>query len=124
MSFGDKGEPSQERKNMVDLMECNKKSTQKFCNNGVIREKTEREEDHHENSPANKAFQGWLSNQVPRVNSFKGVDDQASESMIKKARVSVRARSEANMVSVKLISQSCLYMSFKTLQLVISHISN
>lgn len=98
--FLNMGEPSQERKNMVDLMECDKKSTQKLCNNGVIQEKTEREEDHHENSPSNKA----LSNQVPRLNSFNGVDDQASESMIKKARVSVRARSEANMVSIKLIS--------------------
>ncbi|KEH33882.1 putative transcription factor WRKY family [Medicago truncatula] len=93
--FLNMGEPSQERKNMVDLMECDKKSTQKLCNNGVIQEKTEREEDHHENSPSNKA----LSNQVPRLNSFNGVDDQASESMIKKARVSVRARSEANMIS-------------------------
>lgn len=44
---------------------------------------------------------GWLSNKVPKFNtSSKDVDQQAQETigMIRKARVSVRARSEASMV--------------------------
>jgi hypothetical protein len=91
---------------MVDLMECDKK----ICNNGVIQEK-KMERGDNEISQAMKAFPGWLSNNVPRLNSFKGVDDQGTESMIKKARVSVRARSEATMVSVKLINKLTLYSS-------------
>ncbi|MCI51348.1 WRKY transcription factor, partial [Trifolium medium] len=79
---------------MVELMECDKKA-QKICNNGVVQEKMER--DDNEIPQAMKGFPGWLSNNVSRLNSFKGVDDQGTESMIKKARVSVRARSEATM---------------------------
>ncbi|KAK2387163.1 putative WRKY transcription factor [Trifolium repens] len=84
----------EKKRKMVDLMECDKK----ICNNGVIQEK-KMERGDNEISQAMKAFPGWLSNNVPRLNSFKGVDDQGTESMIKKARVSVRARSEATMIS-------------------------
>ncbi|KAL1307444.1 hypothetical protein HN51_049370 [Arachis hypogaea] len=48
-----------------------------------------------------EGLSGWLSNKVStRLNSFRDVD-QASEtmSMIKKARVSVRARSESSMIA-------------------------
>lgn len=55
-----------------------------------------------QNSQAKTTVPGWISNKVPRV-----VSDQASESMMKKARVSVRAKSEASMVSVTLINCSC-----------------
>ncbi|KAI5409255.1 probable WRKY transcription factor 31 [Lathyrus oleraceus] len=47
-----------------------------------------------QNSQAKTTVRGWISNKVPRV-----VSDQASESMMKKARVSVRAKSEASMIS-------------------------
>ncbi|XP_058763956.1 WRKY transcription factor 42-like [Vicia villosa] len=84
-------EPSEERKNMVELMECDRK-TQKIGNNGVIQERINM--DDNEISQGKTTIPGWISNKVPRLNS-----DQASESMIKKARVSVRARSEASMIS-------------------------
>ncbi|CAJ2639844.1 WRKY transcription factor 6-like protein [Trifolium pratense] len=94
--INDEATEDKKRKNMVELMECDKK-TQKICNNGVIQEKMEK--DDNEIPQAMKGFPGWLSNNVSRLNSFKGVDDQGTESMIKKARVSVRARSEATMIS-------------------------
>ncbi|RDY03540.1 WRKY transcription factor 42, partial [Mucuna pruriens] len=55
--------------------------------------------DQHE-SQSDKAIPGWLSNEVTRLSSLKDVD-QASEtmSMIKKARVLVRARSESSTIS-------------------------
>ncbi|PRQ31927.1 putative transcription factor WRKY family [Rosa chinensis] len=60
-----------------------------------------------EDSPERQEFQagspGWVPKKIPKLNSGDAdVDHQASEetmSMIKKARVSVRARSEASMIS-------------------------
>ncbi|KAI4307982.1 hypothetical protein L6164_031103 [Bauhinia variegata] len=51
-----------------------------------------------EESPEQATFSGWFSRKAPKFNSF--MDDQASEaiSMIKKARVSVRAHSESSMI--------------------------
>lgn len=48
--------------------------------------------DHREDSPG----QGWASNKVARLNSAKTIDQ--TEATIRKARVSVRARSEDAMV--------------------------
>ncbi|KAK9051803.1 hypothetical protein SSX86_028431 [Deinandra increscens subsp. villosa] len=42
---------------------------------------------------------GWLSNKVPKLNGPKIVDQQPNESTMRKARVSVRARSEAPMIT-------------------------
>lgn len=42
--------------------------------------------------------QGWAPNKAPRLAAAKS-DDQPSEATLRKARVSVRARSEASMVS-------------------------
>ncbi|KAJ1441330.1 WRKY domain [Sesbania bispinosa] len=99
-------------KSMVDLMEC--KTDQKICTSRDIGQldlpekldsdckdgaKSRRD---HEESPTHKAFPGSLSNEVTRLSSsFRDNVDQASEtmSMIKKARVSVRARSESSMIS-------------------------
>ncbi|KAM7498322.1 hypothetical protein LguiA_022736 [Lonicera macranthoides] len=50
-----------------------------------------------EDSP-DQASQVWRSNKVQRLNSVKHVD-QATEATIRKARVSVRARSEAPMIT-------------------------
>ncbi|KAJ6680471.1 WRKY TRANSCRIPTION FACTOR 36-RELATED [Salix purpurea] len=50
--------------------------------------------DHREDSPAG---QGWASNKVARLNPTKTVDQ--TEATIRKARVSVRARSEDAMIS-------------------------
>ena len=52
---------------------------------------------------ANQWFQGGLPNKIPKLNCSPDVDQQASEamSMMRKARVSVRARSEASMVGNK-----------------------
>lgn len=77
---------------MVELMECDRK-IRKIGNNGVIRERINM--DDNEISQGKTTVSGCISNKVPRLNS-----EQASESMIKKARVSVRTRSEASMVSV------------------------
>lgn len=49
--------------------------------------------DHREDSPC----QGWASNKVARLNSAKTIDQ--TEATIRKARVSVRARSEDAMIS-------------------------
>ncbi|XP_011047240.1 PREDICTED: probable WRKY transcription factor 31 isoform X3 [Populus euphratica] len=49
--------------------------------------------DHREDSPG----QGWASNKVARLNSAKTIDQ--TEATIRKARVSVRARSEDAMIS-------------------------
>lgn len=71
----------QNSKGMIELMECKTQS--------------------HSKSQGDDANPGWISNEVTRLGSFRDVD-QASEtmSMIKKARVSVRARSENSMVSM------------------------
>lgn len=42
--------------------------------------------------------QGWAPNKVPKLNSSKTLDHAAAEATMRKARVSVRARSEAPMV--------------------------
>lgn len=55
--------------------------------------KTEREE-----SPE-KSFREWIPKRVPEPHSSKDFDHQAAEATMKKARVSVRAWSEAPMVS-------------------------
>ncbi|KAA8524706.1 hypothetical protein F0562_011129 [Nyssa sinensis] len=57
----------------------------------------EKKEYGREDSPDNGS-QGWGPNKVPRLNSAKSVD-QATESTMRKARVSVRARSEAPMIT-------------------------
>ena len=49
-----------------------------------------------EESPGGQTSQGWGPNKVPRFNSPKNVDQ--TEATMRKARVSVRARSEAPMV--------------------------
>lgn len=48
---------------------------------------------------------GWISNKLPKFNSSRDVEhaSQTMTSIIRKARVSVRARSEAAMVRIKLI---------------------
>lgn len=109
--FAEKDKPSQqssegsklrESKSMANLMEC--KTTQQICTRrDLVLDSNNKDSSkaRMEESPADQAFpSGWLSNKVPRLNSFMDVD-QASEtmSMIKKARVSVRARSESSMVS-------------------------
>lgn len=82
---------------MVHELECSNK-IRKICSSGDVVHELDPQDHERPAAPNNnKAFPGWLSNQVPiRDNN---VDDQASESMIKKARVSVRARSESSMVS-------------------------
>lgn len=81
---------------MVELIECDRKIGK--IGNGVILDRIDM--DDNEISQAKTTTPG--SNKVTRLNS-----DQASESMMKKARVSVRAKSEASMVSVTLINCSC-----------------
>ncbi|XP_027341051.1 probable WRKY transcription factor 31 [Abrus precatorius] len=106
-----KEEPSQqysegklrESKNMVDLMES---KTQKTCTTRDVVELDSGKDDSAKSrrdihqSPSDKAIMGWPSNEVTRLSSFRDVD-QPSEtmSMIKKARVSVRARSDSSMIS-------------------------
>ncbi|KAK9268768.1 hypothetical protein L1049_000530 [Liquidambar formosana] len=53
-----------------------------------------------EDSP-DQTFQGWVPNKVPKFNTSRDDDHQATEpmSMMRRARVSVRARSEASMIS-------------------------
>lgn len=60
---------------------------------------TSNEDGVREESP-DQSFHGRLPNKIPKLNCAQDVD-QASEamSMMRKARVSVRARSEASMVS-------------------------
>ncbi|KAJ4980234.1 hypothetical protein NE237_031071 [Protea cynaroides] len=50
-----------------------------------------------EESP-DQASQGWVPNKVPKLNAPKNVD-QSAEATMRKARVSVRARSEAPMIT-------------------------
>lgn len=81
----------QESKSWADLKSRVKKN---FTNGNKV------DRDHE--ITAQKEFTGWLSNQVTQLSALKDVDDQASESMIKKARVSVRTKSESIMVSVNI----------------------
>lgn len=50
-----------------------------------------------EESPESET-QGWVPNKVPKLNASKAIDHQSTEATMRKARVSVRARSEAPMV--------------------------
>nr|WGV38247.1 WRKY [Loropetalum chinense var. rubrum] len=51
-----------------------------------------------EESPESET-QGWVSNKVPKLDSSKSTIDQSTEATMRKARVSVRARSEAPMIT-------------------------
>ncbi|XP_042478174.1 probable WRKY transcription factor 31 [Macadamia integrifolia] len=51
-----------------------------------------------EDSP-DQASQGWVPNKVPKLNPSKNVDQSTTEATMRKARVSVRARSEAPMIT-------------------------
>lgn len=55
-----------------------------------------------EESPESET-QGWVPNKVPKLNSTgsKPIDQHSSEATMRKARVSVRARSEAPMVCTR-----------------------
>ncbi|KAM1116833.1 hypothetical protein ACFX15_007036 [Malus domestica] len=84
------------RNNIVESMECCK-GTSHVHRDISGRSSTTGAED----SPDHE-FQGWIPNKVPKLMSPPREVDQASSetiSMIKKARVSVRARSEASMIS-------------------------
>ncbi|XP_022753920.1 probable WRKY transcription factor 31 [Durio zibethinus] len=53
-----------------------------------------------EDTPEGRPHPGWFSNKVPKFNSSRDVEQaQETMAMIRKARVSVRARSEASMIS-------------------------
>ncbi|KAL6975688.1 hypothetical protein U1Q18_024483 [Sarracenia purpurea var. burkii] len=53
-----------------------------------------------EDSPEDGSNQlGWDPNKVPRLNASKNVDQATAEATMRKARVSVRARSEAPMIT-------------------------
>lgn len=77
------------------------------CKSSIHRSTTKRTSGGVEDSPERQEFPagspGWVPKKVPKLSSGDvDVDHQASEetmSMIKKARVSVRARSEASMIS-------------------------
>ncbi|KAK7276873.1 hypothetical protein RIF29_18019 [Crotalaria pallida] len=106
-------------KSMVDLMECNKSGHQQICttrDNNVLDSNNKNKDISSsssyskarimEETPAgsgDQAFQGLLSANkvVPRLSPSMMDADQASEtvSMIKKARVSVRATSESSMMA-------------------------
>ncbi|OVA09775.1 DNA-binding WRKY [Macleaya cordata] len=51
-----------------------------------------------EESPVDPSTQGWVPNKIPKLNASKNVE-QPMEATMRKARVSVRARSEAPMIS-------------------------
>lgn len=53
-----------------------------------------------EETPEGRPHPGWLQNKVPKFNTSRDVElAQETMAMIRKARVSVRARSEASMIS-------------------------
>ncbi|KAM1041251.1 hypothetical protein ACFX13_031194 [Malus domestica] len=83
------------RNDIVESMECCK-STSHVHRDISGRSRTAGGED----SP-DQELQGWIPKKVPKLISPREVDQPSSEamSMIKKARVSVRARSEASMIS-------------------------
>lgn len=76
----------QESKNIIDKLDSGKDSEKSMV-------------DQHESPADHKALWGWISTEATRLSSLRDVD-QASEtmSMIKKARVSVRAKSYSSMV--------------------------
>ena len=109
MCSAEKDEPSQqssegklpESKGMVDLMEC---KTQKICSSrDIVQLDTDKPDSGRDSAKSgrDRETSEWLSNKVTRLSSFRDAD-QASEtmSMIKKARVSVRTRSESSMVGI------------------------
>jgi hypothetical protein len=91
-------------KDKVDQLEYNK--TQKICSNKEIIQLDLDKSDlgngtaRREDSP-DYAIPGSVPNKVPRFSTSRDADQQHSDtmSMIRKARVSVRARSDAVMVS-------------------------
>ncbi|CAL0307385.1 unnamed protein product [Lupinus luteus] len=101
------GSKLRESKSVVELMEP--KNVQQICTTSSGNIVLEPNKDTNskarimEESPSDQEFQlGWLSNKVPRLNSLRDHNvDQPSETMsiIKKARVSVRARSESSMIA-------------------------
>lgn len=118
MGLGEKGEPNSqqfpegklgESKSMVDLLDHQDHYNNKMdgANNKARRDNAidERADNHEAIIP------GWLSNKVPKLSSSKRDVDQTSEtlSMIKKARVSVRARSESSMVKCSKLGTYILY---------------
>lgn len=96
--------------NIVESMEHNK--SQMISNSSIsgvfpvldpLRRSGDGEISDHKTSE--EAFHGWVPNKVPKINTSRDVDDEQKEetmSMIRKARVAVRARSEASMVSYDL----------------------
>lgn len=52
-----------------------------------------------EESPESES-QGWAANKVPKLNSGSKPIEQSADATMRKARVSVRARSEAPMVHI------------------------
>lgn len=78
---------------IVESMAC--KTTTTNCKDGSGRNNNGNEE-----SP-DQEYQGWVPNKVPKFTNPKE-EDQNPETMpmVRKTRVSVRARSEASMVSI------------------------
>ncbi|KAK7387112.1 hypothetical protein VNO78_27624 [Psophocarpus tetragonolobus] len=95
-------------KSKIDLIEC--KNQKVFTNEDVVelnsftldsgRDNAKSRRDNQHENQSDKTIPGWLSNEVTRLSSPKN-DDQtaATMSMIKKARVSVRAKSVSSMIS-------------------------
>ncbi|XP_019462348.1 PREDICTED: probable WRKY transcription factor 31 isoform X3 [Lupinus angustifolius] len=83
------------KEGMIELMESNTVQALEPTKDNSSKART------MEENPGDQAFQGCLSNKVPKLNSLMGHVDQASETMaiIKKARVSVRTRSESSMIA-------------------------
>ncbi|RDX92881.1 WRKY transcription factor 6 [Mucuna pruriens] len=52
-----------------------------------------------EESPESESQGGWASNKIQKVNPSNAMDQSTTEATMRKARVSVRARSEAPMIS-------------------------
>lgn len=72
-----------------------------------------------EESPESET-QGWVSNKVPKLNtssSSKPIDQQSTEATMRKARVSVRARSEAPMVHISISIHIYIYTHSHTVKL-------
>ncbi|KAJ1389540.1 WRKY domain [Sesbania bispinosa] len=96
MGFAEKDESKlRESKSMVDLMDC---KARKLDNNVVLEAADNNKVDCGSRENSKSRMDQALFNKVPRLSSL---GDQASEtmSMIKKARVSVRARSETPMIA-------------------------
>ncbi|XP_015899365.2 probable WRKY transcription factor 31 [Ziziphus jujuba] len=85
------------KNDIVESMECKTKTTSLSCKDSGRNDNNhgDRDEESQEHE-----FSGWVSNKVPKFISPKD-EDQTPEtmSMIRKARVSVRARCEASMMS-------------------------